>query len=36
MPIMTFVPETVTIVQEGFRVLKTMPDWYKVLLGAIV
>jgi len=31
-----FVPSFVPYIQEGFRVLETMPDYYKAFLGAAV
>jgi hypothetical protein len=34
--IMAFIPEAVPVVQEGFRVLEEMPEFYKAFLGAAV
>ena len=34
--IMCFIPSAVPYVKEGFAVLDTMPDWYKVTLSVIV
>lgn len=34
--VMAFVPEAVHIVEDGFKVLESMPDWYKAFLGAAV
>jgi len=34
--VMAFVPEAVPVVQEGFRVLEGMPEFYKAFLGAAV
>jgi len=34
--IMAFIPEAVPVVQEGFRVLEAMPEFYKAFLGAAV
>jgi hypothetical protein len=34
--VMAFVPEAVPVVQEGFRVLEEMPEFYKAFLGAAV
>ena len=33
---MAFIPEAVPIVSDGFKVLESMPDWYKAFLGAAV
>ena len=34
--VMAFIPEAVPVVQEGFRVLEEMPEFYKAFLGAAV
>ncbi len=34
--VLSFFPVFVPVVEEGFRVLATMPDWYKAFLGAAV
>jgi hypothetical protein len=34
--IMAFFPELVPYVEQGFKVLEGMPDWYKAFLGAAV
>ena len=34
--ILAFIPEAVPVVQEGFRVLEGMPEFYKAFLGAAV
>jgi len=34
--VMAFIPEAVPVVQEGFKVLESMPDFYKAFLGAAV
>jgi len=34
--VMAFIPEAVPVVQDGFRVLEEMPEFYKAFLGAAV
>lgn len=34
--VMAFIPDAVPFVNEGFKVLETMPDWYQYTLSVIV
>lgn len=34
--IMAFIPDAVPYVNEGFKVLETMPEWYQYTLSVIV
>jgi len=34
--VLAFVPPAVPFVEQGFRVLDTMPDWYKQALAVLV